>query len=135
MTVYTFIMSVFAFGLALGVIVAVGFLLIVQLKGVWKNRTGIEDYIGLHLSFSFSSYWYLVPLEVQLTLTINRVSDFHSFFLPRPSSPTPSFSSQALKHLLVIIFSFSATLDEHFRSMENFVENVSQIGVVKRKSA
>uniref|UniRef100_F1L4J0 Palmitoyltransferase n=1 Tax=Ascaris suum TaxID=6253 RepID=F1L4J0_ASCSU len=45
LTVYTFIMSVFAFGLALGVIVAVGFLLIVQLKGVWKNRTGIEDYI------------------------------------------------------------------------------------------
>uniref|UniRef100_A0A915AFG3 Palmitoyltransferase n=1 Tax=Parascaris univalens TaxID=6257 RepID=A0A915AFG3_PARUN len=45
LTIYTFIMSVFAFGLALGVIVAVGFLLIVQVKGVLKNRTGIEDYI------------------------------------------------------------------------------------------
>ncbi|KHN83617.1 Palmitoyltransferase ZDHHC6 [Toxocara canis] len=45
LSIYTFITSVFAFGLALGVIVAVGFLLIVQLKSIWKNRTGIEDYI------------------------------------------------------------------------------------------
>lgn len=45
LTVYVFIASVFAFGLALGVIVAVGFLLIVQLRGIWRNRTGIEDYI------------------------------------------------------------------------------------------
>ncbi|VDK17708.1 unnamed protein product [Anisakis simplex] len=45
LTIYTFILSVFAFGLALGVIVAVGFLLIVQLRSIHRNRTGIEDYI------------------------------------------------------------------------------------------
>jgi len=32
-------------GLALGVIFAVGFLLIVQLRSIWKNQTGIENWI------------------------------------------------------------------------------------------
>uniref|UniRef100_A0A0N5AXK5 Palmitoyltransferase n=1 Tax=Syphacia muris TaxID=451379 RepID=A0A0N5AXK5_9BILA len=45
LTVYSFLIIFFAFGLALGVIVAVGFLLYVQLRIVFYNRTGVEEYI------------------------------------------------------------------------------------------
>uniref|UniRef100_A0A914W5Q6 Palmitoyltransferase n=1 Tax=Plectus sambesii TaxID=2011161 RepID=A0A914W5Q6_9BILA len=42
---YGLISTIFAFGLAIGVIFSVGFLLYVQLKSIYRNRTGIEDYI------------------------------------------------------------------------------------------
>ncbi|ESO82001.1 hypothetical protein LOTGIDRAFT_223620 [Lottia gigantea] len=43
--VYGFIVSMFAIGLAIGVIVAVGMLFYIQFKSVWKNETGIESWI------------------------------------------------------------------------------------------
>lgn len=45
LSLYSFIFVIFAFGLALGVIISVGFLLGVQIRGIIRNRTGIEDYI------------------------------------------------------------------------------------------
>lgn len=39
------VMCVFALGLAVGVVVAVGMLLVFQMRGVARNRTGIEDWI------------------------------------------------------------------------------------------
>lgn len=46
LSLYSFIFVIFALGLALGVIISVGFLLGVQIRGIIRNRTGIEDYIG-----------------------------------------------------------------------------------------
>uniref|UniRef100_A0A915KNP5 Uncharacterized protein n=1 Tax=Romanomermis culicivorax TaxID=13658 RepID=A0A915KNP5_ROMCU len=37
--------AIFSFGLAVGVVLAVGFLLVVQMRSVFRNRSGIEDYI------------------------------------------------------------------------------------------
>uniref|UniRef100_A0A915Q0G9 Palmitoyltransferase n=1 Tax=Setaria digitata TaxID=48799 RepID=A0A915Q0G9_9BILA len=45
LSLYSFIFVIFAFGLALGVIISVGFLLGLQIRGIARNRTGIEDYI------------------------------------------------------------------------------------------
>jgi len=42
---YTLIFSVFNIGLAVGVVIAVGMLLYLQLRAVYRNRTGIEDWI------------------------------------------------------------------------------------------
>lgn len=39
------ILSVFNIGLSIGVVIAVGMLLIIQLKSVFRNKTGIEDWI------------------------------------------------------------------------------------------
>lgn len=39
------VLCVFALGLAVGVVVAVGMLLVLQLRGLARNRTGIEDWI------------------------------------------------------------------------------------------
>lgn len=39
------VMCVFALGLAVGVVIAVGMLLVFQLRGIAHNRTGIEDWI------------------------------------------------------------------------------------------
>lgn len=44
-SLYTLVGSMFAIGLAFGIIVSVGILFIVQIKGIIKNRTGIEDWI------------------------------------------------------------------------------------------
>lgn len=44
-SLYTLIGSMFAIGLAFGIIISVGILLIVQTKAIWRNRTGIEDWI------------------------------------------------------------------------------------------
>lgn len=44
-TLYTLIGSMFAIGLAFGIILSVGVLFIVQIKGIWSNRTGIENWI------------------------------------------------------------------------------------------
>ncbi|KAH7695421.1 palmitoyltransferase ZDHHC6-like protein, partial [Aphelenchoides avenae] len=46
-SIYSFLAAIFALSLALGVIVAVGFLLYVQIKCVLANRTAIEEYICL----------------------------------------------------------------------------------------
>ena len=35
----------FALGLAIGVVLAVGALLYFQLRAIWRNQTGIEDWI------------------------------------------------------------------------------------------
>nr|CRZ23583.1 BMA-DHHC-6 [Brugia malayi] len=45
LSLYSFIFVIFAFGLTLGVIISVGFLLGIQIRGIIRNRTGIEDYI------------------------------------------------------------------------------------------
>lgn len=39
------VLCVFSLGLAIGVVVAVGMLLVFQLRGIARNRTGIEDWI------------------------------------------------------------------------------------------
>lgn len=45
LTTWSLILTVFNIGLAIGVIIAVGMLLYFQLKSIYKNRTGIEDWI------------------------------------------------------------------------------------------
>lgn len=45
LTLYGFMGSMFAAGLAIGVIIAVGILLFIQLKSVITNKTGIEQWI------------------------------------------------------------------------------------------
>lgn len=42
---YGFIICVFALGLSIGVVLAVGALFFIQLRAIVKNRTGIEDWI------------------------------------------------------------------------------------------
>ncbi|VDD92958.1 unnamed protein product [Enterobius vermicularis] len=42
---HSFLAIFFAFGLALGAVIAIGFLLCVQIRIVLRNRTGVEDYI------------------------------------------------------------------------------------------
>ena len=43
--VWSFVACMFAAGLAIGVVIAVGLLFIMEFKAVLKNRTGIEDWI------------------------------------------------------------------------------------------
>ncbi|VDN03002.1 unnamed protein product [Thelazia callipaeda] len=45
LSIYSFILVIFVLGLAVGVIISTGFLLGVQIRGIIRNRTGIEDYI------------------------------------------------------------------------------------------
>ncbi|XP_023223024.1 palmitoyltransferase ZDHHC6-like [Centruroides sculpturatus] len=45
LSLYTLIFTVFSLGLAIGVIIAVGGLFVVQLKSIWRNKTSIEDWI------------------------------------------------------------------------------------------
>ena len=45
-TFWSLIALVGASAFAFGVTVGLSGLLYFQLKGIWKNRTGIEDYIG-----------------------------------------------------------------------------------------
>lgn len=45
LTTWSLILTVFNIGLAIGVVIAVGMLLYFQLKSIFKNRTGIEDWI------------------------------------------------------------------------------------------
>ena len=45
LTVWTLLAALFGLGLALGVVIAVGMLLVFQLKSILKNQTGIEDWI------------------------------------------------------------------------------------------
>jgi len=40
-----FVATMFGVGLAVGVIIAVGMLFVIQIKSVWKNETGIESWI------------------------------------------------------------------------------------------
>lgn len=40
-----FLGAIFAASLSIGVVLAVGFLLVIQLKNVYNNKTGIEQYI------------------------------------------------------------------------------------------
>lgn len=42
---YSLFGAILAFGMAVGVTVALGFLLGVQMRTILRNRTGIEDYI------------------------------------------------------------------------------------------
>nr|XP_006825384.1 PREDICTED: palmitoyltransferase ZDHHC6-like isoform X3 [Saccoglossus kowalevskii] len=44
-TVYSFILTFFALGLAIGVTLSVGFLFFAQLQSIWYNETGIETWI------------------------------------------------------------------------------------------
>ena len=44
-SLYSLIGSVFAVGLAFGIIISVGILFVIQLKSIIRNRTGIEDWI------------------------------------------------------------------------------------------
>ena len=43
--VWSFVVCMFASGLAIGVVVAVGLLFVMEMKAVFRNRTGIEDWI------------------------------------------------------------------------------------------
>jgi len=45
LTVWSLLASLFGLGLALGVVIAVGMLLVFQIKSILKNQTGIEDWI------------------------------------------------------------------------------------------
>lgn len=40
-----FLMTMFSIGLSIGVVIAVGMLLFMQMKSIWKNETGIESWI------------------------------------------------------------------------------------------
>lgn len=45
LTIWTLLLVMFALGLAIGVVLAVGALLFFQLRAAWRNQTGIEDWI------------------------------------------------------------------------------------------
>jgi len=45
LTLTTLLVVMFALGLAIGVVVAVGALLYFQMRSIWRNQTGIEDWI------------------------------------------------------------------------------------------
>ena len=45
LSLFTLIASLFGLGLAIGVVLAVGALLFFQLRSIWRNQTGIEDWI------------------------------------------------------------------------------------------
>lgn len=45
MTLTTLLVVMFALGLAIGVVLAVGALLYFQMRSIWRNQTGIEDWI------------------------------------------------------------------------------------------
>merc|ERR1712111_21611 len=45
LTLTTLLVVMFALGLAIGVVLAVGALLYFQLRSIWRNQTGIEDWI------------------------------------------------------------------------------------------
>ncbi|KAL7640770.1 UNVERIFIED_CONTAM: hypothetical protein RMT77_009045 [Armadillidium vulgare] len=45
MTLFGLVSNMFVLGLAIGVVIAVGMLLYFQLRGILRNRTGIEDWI------------------------------------------------------------------------------------------
>jgi len=45
LTVWTLLAALFGLGLALGVVIAVGLLLVFQVKSIMRNQTGIEDWI------------------------------------------------------------------------------------------
>ncbi|GLV42049.1 uncharacterized protein CBL_04992 [Carabus blaptoides fortunei] len=45
LNIYTLVLAVFALGLAVGVVLAVGMLLFFQIRAIVRNRTGIEDWI------------------------------------------------------------------------------------------
>lgn len=45
LTLTTLLVVMFALGLAIGVVLAVGALLYFQLRAIWRNQTGIEDWI------------------------------------------------------------------------------------------
>ncbi|XP_070544515.1 palmitoyltransferase ZDHHC6-like [Ptychodera flava] len=44
-TVYSFLLTFFALGMAIGVTLSVGFLFVTQVRSIWKNETGIETWI------------------------------------------------------------------------------------------
>uniref|UniRef100_A0A915E8M2 Palmitoyltransferase n=1 Tax=Ditylenchus dipsaci TaxID=166011 RepID=A0A915E8M2_9BILA len=52
-SIYSFMAAVLAVSFAMGVIIAVGFLLFIQLKSAWRNRTGIEQYICLKAEYRY----------------------------------------------------------------------------------
>ena len=45
LTLTTLLVVMFALGLAIGVVLAVGALLYFQMRSIWRNQTGIEDWI------------------------------------------------------------------------------------------
>ena len=45
LTLWSLLGALFGLGLALGVVIAVGMLLVFQLKAIARNQTGIEDWI------------------------------------------------------------------------------------------
>lgn len=45
LTIWTLLLVMFALGLAIGVVLAVGALLFFQVRAAWRNQTGIEDWI------------------------------------------------------------------------------------------
>ena len=45
LTLWSLLAALFGLGLALGVVIAVGMLLVFQIKAILKNQTGIEDWI------------------------------------------------------------------------------------------
>ena len=45
LTVWSLLAALFGLGLALGVVIAVGLLLVFQVKSILRNQTGIEDWI------------------------------------------------------------------------------------------
>ncbi|XP_063237629.1 palmitoyltransferase ZDHHC6 isoform X2 [Bacillus rossius redtenbacheri] len=45
LSVWMLVLCVFSLGLAIGVVLAVGMLLVIQLRGIHRNRTAVEDWI------------------------------------------------------------------------------------------
>ena len=45
LTIWSLLIVMFALGLAIGVVLAVGALLYFQMRSIWRNQTGIEDWI------------------------------------------------------------------------------------------
>ena len=47
--------ALFALGLAIGVVIAVGILLLGQLRGIVRNQTGVEDWVREKADFRHKS--------------------------------------------------------------------------------
>ncbi|KAF6032947.1 ZDHHC6 [Bugula neritina] len=72
-SLYTLIGSMFAIGLAFGIIISVGILLIVQTKAIWRNRTGIEDWIEQKSTYRDRDDDFVYPYDLGVRRNISQV--------------------------------------------------------------
>ncbi|XP_067946949.1 palmitoyltransferase ZDHHC6-like isoform X2 [Watersipora subatra] len=72
-TFYTLVGSMFAIGLAFGIIISVGVLFVVQAKSVWYNKTGIEEWIDRKSTYRDREEDFIYPYDLGRWRNIRQV--------------------------------------------------------------